>query len=74
MATPKLKFEEALRQLEELVKKMEGGDLPLDDALNSFEKGIALAKFCEQKLGEAEGKVQVLLQKTDDHDLKDLSF
>lgn len=55
-------FEEALKDLETIVEKMERGDLSLDDALKSFEKGMVLAKLCEQKLGEAEGKVEKLIK------------
>lgn len=60
-----IKFEEALKRLEEIVGKMETGDLALDDALHSFEEGIGLAKFCEQKLNEAEGKIEKLLKASD---------
>lgn len=62
MKTDGLKFETALKTLEEIVRKMEGGELPLDETLQSFEDGIMLAKFCEQKLSEAEGKVDLLLK------------
>lgn len=55
-------FEEALKDLETIVEKMERGDLSLDDALKSFETGMTLAKLCEQKLGEAEGRVEKLIQ------------
>lgn len=58
----KMSFEEALKQLEGLVQKMESGDLVLDDALQFFEEGIGLAQFCEQKLTEAEGKIETLLK------------
>ncbi|HPL31694.1 MAG TPA: exodeoxyribonuclease VII small subunit, partial [Smithellaceae bacterium] len=45
----KEKFEEALDKLENIVKEMEAGDLPLDAALKSFEEGIRLIRFCSAK-------------------------
>ncbi|MEI6313399.1 MAG: exodeoxyribonuclease VII small subunit [Syntrophus sp. (in: bacteria)] len=56
------KFEEALKKLEELVKKMESGDLALDDSLKAFEEGIRLIRFCTGKLDEAERRVEILLK------------
>ena len=55
-----LPFEAAFAQLEEVVGKLEAGDLPLDDALALFEQGQKLAAFCSTKLDEAELKVQRL--------------
>ncbi len=56
-------FEKAMNQLEELVEDMEQGDLPLEDALKQFEKGIALAADCQQALSNAEQKVTQLIEK-----------
>jgi len=56
-------FEKAMSQLEELVEDMEQGDLPLEDALKHFEKGIALAADCQQALSKAEQKVTQLIEK-----------
>ncbi len=56
------KFEDALGKLEEIVKKMEGGDLSLDESLKAFEEGIRLSRFCAEKLDEAERRVEVLLK------------
>lgn len=56
-------FEKALAQLEDLVDEMEQGDLPLEDALKHFEKGIALAADCQQALSKAEQKVTQLIEK-----------
>ncbi len=53
-------FESALRALEEIVLKLEGGDLPLDEALRLFEEGVRLSRFCNSKLEEAERKVEIL--------------
>lgn len=57
----KEKFEDALKKLEDIVKKMEAGDLPLEEALKSFEEGIRLIHFCQSKLNEAERRVELLL-------------
>jgi exodeoxyribonuclease VII small subunit len=59
------KFEDALEKLEDIVKKMEAGELPLDDALKSFEEGIKLIRFCQAKLDEAERRVEMILGKED---------
>jgi exodeoxyribonuclease VII small subunit len=56
-------FEKAMSQLEELVDDMEQGELPLEDALKHFEKGIALAADCQQALSKAEQKVTQLIEK-----------
>ena len=58
-------FEGALEQLEEVVEQLESGDLPLDDSLAAFEKGVGLVKFCNQKLSEVEKKVELLLKDKD---------
>lgn len=62
MAKKKEKFEEALQKLEAIVAKMEEGDLPLEEALKAFEEGVRLAKFCTNKLDEAERKVEKLIR------------
>ena len=58
------KFEEAMRQLGEIVQALESDDLPLEDALKDFEKGMELVKFCSKKLEEAERKVTLLVQES----------
>jgi exodeoxyribonuclease VII small subunit len=65
MAEKKLKFETALTKLEETVKKLEEGDLPLDQSLKMFEEGMELARFCEKSLNEAQGKVEKLMKDAD---------
>ena len=60
---PVVNFEQSLAELEQLVEAMEQGDLPLEDALKSFEKGISLATSCQQSLQKAEQKVQKLVEK-----------
>jgi exodeoxyribonuclease VII small subunit len=59
----KEKFEDALEKLEDIVKKMEAGDIPLDESLKSFEEGIRLIRFCSAKLEETERRVEVLMGK-----------
>ena len=58
----KEKFEEALNKLEKIVSKMEKGDIPLEESLKFFEEGIRLSRLCNQKLDEAEKRVEVLLK------------
>lgn len=53
-------FEEALARLEEIVRKLEGGETPLDESLGLFEEGVKLVKLCGDKLDEAERKITVL--------------
>jgi len=57
---PKEKFEDALNKLEKIVSELEDGDLPLEESLKLFEEGIRLSRFCNQKLDEAEKKVEIL--------------
>ena len=64
--TPKEpRFEEALAGLERIVRDMEGGELPLDEALKLFEEGIRLSRFCSAKLDEAEKKIEILMKGAD---------
>ena len=57
MAKKKESFEEALKRLEKIVARMEEADIPLEEALQNFEEGVRLARFCSKKLDEAEQKV-----------------
>lgn len=50
----KLSFEEAMKELEEIVMKLESGDVPLEDALKQFQTGMALSKYCQDTLSNAE--------------------
>lgn len=61
MPEKKLKFESALKKLEEIVKKLEEGDIPLDQSLKLFEEGMTLARFSEKCLNEASGQVEKLV-------------
>ncbi len=61
----KERFEDALKKLEKIVSKLEEGDIPLEESLKLFEEGIRLSRFCNQKLDEAEKKVEILLKGKD---------
>jgi exodeoxyribonuclease VII small subunit len=56
-------FEESLEQLEQIVKDLEDGDLPLEKSLEIFEQGVKLSEACRKQLQEAEAKVEVLLKR-----------
>ena len=58
-------FETSLTELEEIVSKMEQGDLSLEDSLSAFEKGVKLSKDCQKALKTAEQKVNKLVAKED---------
>jgi exodeoxyribonuclease VII small subunit len=55
------KFEDAMKELEEIVKRLESGDLSLEESLKIFEEGIALSTYCFKKLEEAEKKISILI-------------
>ncbi len=59
------KFESSLKRLEEVVKKLEAGDLSLEESLKAFEEGVKQAGFCSRKLDEAEKRVELLLKQKD---------
>lgn len=58
-------FEAGLEELEKIVKEMEGGDLPLDRALDLFERGMRLTETCRKQLEEAETRVEILTRRGD---------
>lgn len=58
----KINLEQSLADLETLVGELEGGDLPLDKAMQKFEEGIKLTRGCQKALKEAEQKVEILLK------------
>ena len=64
MATKKtdINFEKALEELEGIVESLESGDLSLENSLKSFEKGIKLARQCQEQLSKAELQVQKLIE------------
>jgi exodeoxyribonuclease VII small subunit len=56
-------FETCLAELERTVKELESGDLPLERALELYEKGVALAESCRKQLEEAETRVEILMKR-----------
>ena len=62
----KEKFEEALERLEDIVRKMEAGDMTLEESLKAFEEGIKLARLCSRRLDEAERRVEILLKQEEE--------
>jgi exodeoxyribonuclease VII small subunit len=60
------KFEEALGRLEDIVRKMEAGDMTLEESLKAFEEGIKLARLCSRRLDEAERRVEILLKQEEE--------
>lgn len=61
MASGSNEFEKAFKELEEIVKRLEGEELPLDESLRLFEQGINLSRFCHQRLEEVEKKIELIL-------------
>lgn len=57
---PEIKFEKALKRLEEIVEELEKGELDLDRSLQIFEEGIKMSRICSKKLQEAEKKIEIL--------------
>ena len=62
-------FESSLEKLEQIVAKLEDGDISLEDSVKSFEEGIGLVKECQKQLSAAELKVKKLLDSGDSVDL-----
>lgn len=60
---PVLSFEQNLEELEKVVQELEDGELPLEEALQRFEKGVELSETCRKQLEAAESKVEILLKK-----------
>jgi exodeoxyribonuclease VII small subunit len=70
---PTFNFEKALEELEQLVGKMEQGDLTLEQSLQEFERGVELTRHCQRALQEAEQRVEILLQKSGEATLSPFS-
>ena len=62
MSNDQPSFEDALKQLEEIVQKLEQGELALEKSLELYEKGVKLSRLCHAKLEEAEGKIEMLIK------------
>ena len=61
-----LSFEESLAKLEEIVNKLENGDVPLDDAIEEFKNAMELVKICNDKLNAAEESIAKIVEDNDD--------
>jgi exodeoxyribonuclease VII small subunit len=57
-------FEQSLADLEGIVAKLEAGDLPLEESLDLFEKGIRLSRTCRERITEAERRIEVLMRES----------
>jgi len=64
-ATPSANFEGQLAGLEKIVRELERGDLPLEKSLELFEQGVRLSRECQERLNEAERRIEVLLREGD---------
>ena len=60
-----IQFEEAFKRLDEIVTKLESGDLSLEESMNLFEEGITLTETCKTRLEAAEQNIQLLLKDSD---------
>lgn len=65
MSEKKKTFEASLQELEKIVRKLEDGDLPLEDSLRLFEDGVRLSRQCQERLDQAERRIEILLQDED---------
>lgn len=61
----KKSFEQSLKELESIVEQLEAGDLPLEQSLELFERGVGLSRECQKRLDDAEQKVEILLKGAD---------
>jgi len=66
-------FEKSLSELEALVVKLEQGDVPLEDALKTFERGVALTRQCQAALRSAQQKVEMLLTRNGEESIESFS-
>lgn len=62
MAEKKLTFEASLKELEKIVRRLEDGDASLEDSLKLFEDGVRLARECQERLNQAERRIEILLK------------
>ncbi|MDR1034445.1 MAG: exodeoxyribonuclease VII small subunit [Holosporales bacterium] len=60
-----MKFEQAISELEEIIRRLEDGRMPLEDAVKAFERGSELRKFCEAKLKDAQLKIEILSEEAE---------
>ena len=60
-----MKFEDAMSALEDITRKLESGDLPLEEAIGAYERAVSLIRICNDKLEAAEQKVKILTERQD---------
>ena len=60
-----ISFEQAIKELEDIVRKLESGQIDLETAIKDYERGNELRKICEQKLGDAKLKVEKIIKNQD---------
>jgi len=60
-----MKFENALQKLEEIVSRLEAGDVPLEESLAKYEEGVRLVGLCQKKLDQAKKKIEILVKTKD---------
>lgn len=65
MSEKKVDFEKSMKELEEIVAKLEKGDLNLDESVSKFEQGMKLSKTCSEILENAEKRISILIKKDD---------
>lgn len=68
-----LSFEESLKELEQIVHNLEAGELSLEEAMNFFERGLNLSQLSQEKLQDAEQKIQMLVTKNGQQSLADFN-
>ncbi|MBI3313526.1 MAG: exodeoxyribonuclease VII small subunit [Candidatus Omnitrophica bacterium] len=65
MSEEEIKFEKAMERLEKIVSELESGEITLEDALKKYEEGVKLSRLCQEKLTQAEKKIEVLTRTLD---------
>jgi len=73
-AGEELSFEEALVALEAVVDKLEDGELPLEQALAEFERGVALSRRCSEQLDSADRRIEILVEQSGGHETEAFDF
>lgn len=72
MSEKNLSFEQAVAELEDIVKRLEKGELTLDESINFFQRGVELTRYCSKKLDAAERSITMLIEGEDGITEKDM--
>ena len=67
-----LTFENAMKELESIAEKLSKGDIPLDDSVKLFERGMKMRKLCSEQLNQATGRIMMLIEKSGEFKVEDL--